>query len=235
MKHLLVLSGGFGTRLKEVLKQIPKPLAPVGGRPFISYLLDIWFSEKIQRITFLLHHEARQFIDYFEMKKQESPDFLKIDYLIEPTPLGTGGSVANAVQTLAITEPFLVANGDTYIGSGIPEISAIQPPAIAVVKVSDTGRYGSVRLMDSRVDQFLEKQSSTGPGFINAGLYSFIPDFFAEWAGENISLEREILPKLAAEGRLRAACLDTDFIDIGIPEDYKRFMNWIESKKLNKI
>lgn len=227
---MFVLAGGFGTRLRSAVSEVPKPMAPVGDRPFLHYLIERWIEQGITQFTFLLHHQGSS-IETF-LRSQQSGGWLRgceIRTLTEPEPLGTGGAIAYAVQQLGMKGAFLVANADTWLGSGVEEVARAQAPAMAIVHVDNSERYGSVLVQQSKVVAFEEKQNSLGRGWINAGLYQLHADLFREWDGLPFALERERFPALATAGRLTAVPLETDFIDIGIPEDYFRFCRWIES------
>ena len=230
--HLLVLAGGFGTRLRSVVAEVPKPLAPIGDRPFLHHLMGAWASQGVARMTFLLHHQAPLIESFLA-----SPESLRVlegrpaATLTEPRPMGTGGAIAYAVRELGLSGSFLVTNADTWLGTGALPVSAEPAPAMAVVKVENTERYGQVRIEGGKVIGFAEKQDTAGPGWINAGMYHLQADLFRAWDGEPFSVERKLFPALAASGRLAAVPLETEFIDIGIPEDYFRFARWIESGK----
>lgn len=230
--HLLVLAGGFGTRLRSAVADVPKALATVAGRPFLQYLVDAWIEQGLTQLTFLLHHQA-DLIEAFLEQQQSNGRLAHCEIRIsrEPQPLGTGGAVAYAVRQLGLTKSFLVTNADTWLGKGIAQVSEAAMPAIGIIRVVNSERYGAVRVQDGRLVSFEEKQDSTGPGWISAGLYHLHADLFRSWDGRPFSLERELFPKLVAAGQLHAAPLDTDFIDIGIPDDYHRFSRWIDSEK----
>lgn len=234
--EMLVLAGGFGTRLRSAVVDVPKPLAPAGAHPFIYYLIESWIRQGVCKLTFLLHHQAKFIEDYLRDLKAEG--LLKnctVQTLTEPQPLGTGGAVAYAVRQLGLSDSFLVTNADTWLGSGINEIGLGGSPAMAVLRTSTTERYGAVRVHEGKVVSFQEKQSSQGPGLINAGLYHLPAALFQQWAGAPFSLERDVFPGLVEAGQLRSVELNTDFIDIGIPEDYYRFCHWIESGRNHKL
>jgi NDP-sugar pyrophosphorylase family protein len=234
--ELLVLAGGFGTRLRSVVSEVPKPLAPVVGRPYLHYLIESWIDQGVSTLTFLLHHQTDLIKAFLEQQKNEGRlAGCEVRTLTEPQPLGTGGAVAYAVRQLQLTESFLVTNADTWLGSGVGQVFETAAPAMAVVRVGNSERYGSVRFEQSRAFAFEEKQNTSGPGWINAGLYHLHADLFGAWNGQPYSLERELFPKLVAAGGLQVAPLETDFIDIGIPEDYFRFCRWIESGKAGAL
>lgn len=230
--NLLVLAGGFGTRLRSAVSDVPKALAPVGGQPFLQYLVDAWLAQGLTRLTFLLHHQSDLVEDF--LKQQKATGRLAdcdIRVSCEPQPLGTGGAVAYAVRQLGLTGAFLVTNADTWLGSGVAQLASAAMPAIGIVHVENSERYGAVRVRGDKIVSFEEKQDSAGPGWINAGLYHLHADLFQDWDGQPFSLERELFPKLVSAGRLHAAPLETEFIDIGIPDDYHRFSRWIDSEK----
>lgn len=231
-RPLLVLAGGFGTRLRSVVSEVPKPLAPVEGRPYLGYLIDIWYEQGVRAFTFLLHHQA-DLISVFLADAQKAgfwPDS-QIRSLVEPEPMATGGAIAYAVRELGLEGSFLVANADTWLGSGLQAVSDTPAPAMAVISVPDTARYGCVRVESNRIVAFEEKQNSFGPGLINAGLYHLNADSFRNWDGKAFSMERELFTAMVTANELTAVALKTNFIDIGIPEDYFRFCRWIKSQK----
>lgn len=236
MTRLLVLAGGFGTRLRSAVADVPKPLAPVAGRPYLQYLGENWMAQGVTSITFLLHYQAEVMTAFLKQQRQDGP--LKgcaVDVVVEPRPMGTGGAIANALQKLGIKGDFLVANADTWLGNGIQALASATAPAMATIKVVDTGRYGNLSIRDGKVKGFREKQESRGRGWINAGLYHLNSDLFAAWDGSPYSIERDVFPGLSQSGHLSAVALNTDFIDIGIPEDYFRFCRWIESGRKGSL
>ena len=149
--------------------------------------------------------------------------------------MGTGGAVAYAVRQLQMSGPFMVTNADTWLGSGIKRVFDAPLPGMAVIQVANSERYGSVRIKGDEVVEFVEKQKSSGGDWVNAGLYHLHADTFQHWDGQAFSLERELFPKLVASGQLHAVPLETDFIDIGIPEDYLRFCRWVESGRIGVL
>ena len=230
MTRLLVLAGGFGTRLRSAVTDVPKPLAPVAGRPYLHYLDESWTAQGVSDITFLLHYEAEMMKAFVKDQKKEGPlRGCSVDVVLEPTPMGTGGAIAYAVRQLGIEGDFLVANADTWLGNGIRAVASTATPAMATIEVGDVSRYGNVDVYKGRVQGFREKQQSCGQGWINAGLYHLDSKIFANWDGAPCSIERDIFPGIAQSGLLNAVALNTDFIDIGVPEDYFRFCRWIES------
>lgn len=233
---LLVLAGGFGTRIKTVVSDVPKALAPVGKIPFLEYQLENWLNQGLREFTFLLHHQADQIINFLKAQMNGRLKSCQIDWLIEPTPLDTGGSLAHAVKQLNLNGNFLTANADTWLGSGIQELMQSVSPAIAVVNLADVSRYGQVHFDQLNcVSAFAEKTSQISAGWINAGLCYLSSDLFNDWNGEPFSLERHLFTTLVNSRNLTAVPLRTDFIDIGIPADYQRFCDWALTGRKTKL
>jgi D-glycero-alpha-D-manno-heptose 1-phosphate guanylyltransferase len=233
---LIVLAGGFGTRLSAVVKEAPKPLAPVANRPFLYYLLQAWKLQGLRDFIFLIHFKADQMEAFLHAEKSNGIlSDCELHIVHESEPLGTGGAVANAVKAMQLTESFLVANADTYMESGVKELLAEKTPAIATIGVENTGRYGAVRVQNGQVLSFEEKTSGAGPGAINAGMYHLEATMFSDWKGNAFSMEKDIFEPLVKQENLHAVEVDSVFIDIGIPEDYHRFCKWIEADKKNKL
>lgn len=155
--------------------------------------------------------------------------------ITEATPLGTAGAVAHAVSEINLKTPFLVSNADTWLGSGLLDVAQSETPAIATIRVRDSGRYGRVKIENGAVVAFEEKQAASGSSRINAGLYKLLPSYFEEWHGRACSLECDVFPKLIEKGQVQATQIDADFIDIGIPEDYQRFCRWVEQGRTGDL
>jgi D-glycero-alpha-D-manno-heptose 1-phosphate guanylyltransferase len=235
--QLLVLAGGFGSRLRSVVSDVPKPLAPINGIPFLSFQLDNWVSQGIKEFIFLLHFEANVIIEFLKKwNNLEANQDIDMRFVVEHAPLGTGGSVANAVQTLNLKSDFLVTNADTWLGSGIQELSQASAPVISVVEVANAKRYGTITFdKNFYVTRFTEKIESENSGWINAGLSLLHPEIFKSWDGKETSLEADYFPSLVKKNYLIALPLRDNFIDIGIPEDYHRFCKWIEQSQQGQL
>lgn len=228
--RLFVLAGGFGTRLKSVVYDVPKALAPIEGVPFMQLQINNWLKQGIREFTFLLYHQADQIIEFLKEQNHGQLKDCKVSWFIDPMPLDTGGAVANAVNILGLKGNFLVANADTWLGGDISEFLKIGGPAIAIVNLRDVGRYGQVHFdAAQRVTAFSEKNGQFTEGWVNAGLYRLSHNFFTNWNGQSFSLERELFVDLVQQGVLSVVPMQTDFIDIGIPEDYYRFCRWVGS------
>jgi len=233
----MVLAGGFGTRLRSLVSDVPKPMAPVAGRPFIVHLIEHWNAQGITDFIFLLHYEAAK-IESMLDELMCRDDFSGVTFrvLVEKTPLGTGGAILNAIDALGITEAFLVANADSWLGSGVERLSAMKSSALAAVHVSNSQRYGSLKFEGDKICAFHEKTDSMKQGYINSGLYHLLPeDFHGFKVGSNFSIESEVFPRLVSKRKLEVVKLDETFIDIGIPKDYLAYCKWVKLGKVNEI
>jgi D-glycero-alpha-D-manno-heptose 1-phosphate guanylyltransferase len=218
----IALVGGLGTRLRSMVPDVPKPLAPVGGRPFLAWVLDRLQASGVARTILATGHLAHMVEDAIGRDWKG----MRIDYSVEDEPLGTGGAVAKALTLLEGREVH-VLNGDTFLDYSLDALadrarSADALAGVALARVPDTARYGAMQLDGEMVRGFSEK-GRTGPGMINAGCY-----FLTEAAltripsGERFSFENDVLPDWVASGRVLGYA-DTDgFIDIGIAEDFIR-------------
>lgn len=226
--RLLVLAGGFGTRLRVAIGDVPKALAPVGDVPFLQLQIEHWREQGLRKFTFLLYHQANQIIDFLQSQQFNLLKDCQANWLIEPTPMGTGGAIAHAVKELRLSEDFLMINADTWLSKGISEIMEAVSPAMTVVYLKDVSRYGQV-YFDERniVTAFAEKSLQSDSGWINAGLCRLSVDLFADWDGQSFSLEHKLFSDLIKNRRVNVVPLDCDFIDIGVPDDYARFCQWM--------
>jgi D-glycero-alpha-D-manno-heptose 1-phosphate guanylyltransferase len=221
-----LLSGGAGTRLKEVLGSRLKPMAPVGGRPFLELLIDQLCRWDIRDITLCIGYGGEQIRAYFGDGGRWQ---VRISYSEEETPLGTGGALGKALRSCP-DEHVLAMNGDSYFGIAFGRFMAFHfrkraMASIALAKIDDPGRFGTVEIgRRAEVKGFKEKDAdSSGPALINGGIYVLhrsVQDFIPEGTS---SLERDVFPALIGKG-LFAVRLEGFFIDIGIPEDYRRLV-----------
>ena len=228
--RLLVLAGGFGTRLKTAVADVPKALAPVGEVPFLQLQLEHWLAQGLYEFTFLLHHQADQIIAFLNSHQAGILKNCHINWLIEPMPMDTGGAIAHAVREMDLFGDFLMTNADTWLGGGVQELMQVVSPAMAIVNLSDVSRYGQVHFDHyCHVTAFSEKNPRSESGWINAGLCHLNSELFKDWDGKPFSLERKLFAELVRNRSLRAIPLQTDFIDIGVPDDYHRFCRWIDA------
>ena len=223
-KQIIVLAGGFGTRLKSILNGLPKPLADINGTPFLELLIDNLIKHGFDDFIFSLYFESDKIIERINSQKDNKYGDVKIRFIVEDRALGTGGAISNVIYSTEINDVFYVTNADTFLENGFENLETEEENLIAVVKLADTGRFGNVEF-DSNyiITAFKEKEDSAGEGFINAGLYKLNKVIFSNWDKSSYSLERDLFPKLISQRIIKAAVIQTNFIDIGIPEDYNKF------------
>jgi NDP-sugar pyrophosphorylase family protein len=220
----VILAGGLGTRLRSSIGDLPKPLAPINGRPFLEYLLQWLRRQVLTRVVLCVGYRHELIEDYFG---DGSVLGMQISYSVEEKPLGTGGALANARAYLG--SPFLVMNGDTFFDADLAPLLAAHmaddvPATMSLVSVPDTTRYGAVALdAGSYITHFIEKGSS-GPGQINAGVYALSSSVFDYFPPRlPISLEKDVFTRLAQQHQLRGCLLHGYHIDIGTPESFAEF------------
>jgi len=220
----VLLVGGIGTRLQSVLPATPKPLAPVGGAPFLQLLVRQLRSQGIRRVVMCTGHLADQIEEEFGDGHKWD---LAIMYSKESRPLGTAGAVKFAECYLAPASDFLVMNGDSFLELDFSEFMRFHREhngliSIAVRRVPDTTRYGTVQLdSHNRVVGFREKMGTPVPGIINGGVYLFKRAILEHIPDGRASLEKDLFPRLLGRG-VYALEQQGMFIDIGTPEDYAR-------------
>jgi NDP-sugar pyrophosphorylase family protein len=217
----LVLCGGLGTRLREVVPDRPKPLAEVGGRPFVTYLLDQLQDAGIGTVVMCTGYGGER----IRATLGDAYRGLRLVYSQEPGPLGTGGALRLALRYVE-SAAALVLNGDTYCDTELTAFwnwhqRARAEATLLVRRVPDIRRYGQVCLAeDGRVLGFAEKNGA-GPGSVSAGIYLIAQRLLrAIPGGAPISLERDVFPLWCRHGLLYAYSGARDMLDIGTPESY---------------
>ena len=226
--EVIILAGGLGTRLRSEVKDVPKCMAPVAGRPFLWYLLtDLKKYKDVSRVILSVGYLREVIIEWITTVKVEFP--FTFDYVIEEEPLGTGGGIRLAMEKLT-EEEAIILNGDTYFAVNLNELVAAhkkQPEAkltIALKPMTDFDRYGTVTTTkDGRVLKFNEKQPCK-EGEINGGVYILSKDdSIFEGQPKKFSFETAVMQEKCGEtGCLFGVVQNGYFIDIGIPEDYHK-------------
>ena len=223
MLEAIILAGGMGTRLRTVVSDVPKPMAPVAGKPFLAWQLDYLIASGIERFIISTGYGAEIIKNYFGSAYREK----EIVYAREESPLGTGGAIRFALD-FASQKRVFVLNGDSLCDAKFSQLrsaTSASPEAlgIGVKYVSNAGRYGAIDFDSEtyRIRRFGEK-SNQEAGWINAGVYDIPRDALDEFAlNSNFSFEVDFLQKMKNIA-LVAQPLGEFFIDIGIPEDYRR-------------
>ena len=217
----VVLAGGMGTRLRGVVADLPKCLAPVAGRPFLDWLADALEAAGFDHMIFSLgyRHEA------VESWARTRNNGARINWVVETEPLGTGGGVRLALQQAVEKEVFIL-NGDTFFGVDFAAMLAFHQKTgaqatLALKPMRDFDRYGEVTSDENgRITAFHEKKACAA-GLINGGVYLLRRDAL-EKMPDRFSLEKDYFEPLAASGQLAGFRSEGYFIDIGIPADYAR-------------
>ena len=218
------MAGGFGTRLQDVVKDVPKPMAPVNGRPFLTYILDYLIEYKYTKVILSVGYLHEKIEEFFGTQYKS----LEIDYAVETEPLGTGGGILFAMSKCK-TDNVLVINGDTMFKVDLDAFERFYAEkecllSIVLREVEDVSRYGSVTIGNNNlIILFSEKGISSGHGFINGGVYMINRALFEKYPRpQKFSFEKDLMEKLYTQEQFYAMPSDGYFIDIGIPEDYAR-------------
>lgn len=221
MREAIVLAGGFGTRLKKLVHNVPKPMAIVAGRPFLEILLDLLEKKGFERIILSIGFMGQQIKTHFG----NSYHSMELVYVVEDEPLGTGGAIKLAMKQVR-SDCVYVLNGDTFIDIEADEIETQwgihRRPIIIAREVPDTSRYGRLVVASGILTEFIEKKQA-GPGLVNAGCYLLnhmpneaFPDI------DKFSFEERCLGPGISRGEFDVFLVTGKFIDIGVPEDYIR-------------
>lgn len=219
----IVLAGGLGTRLARVTGEFPKPMAPVGSRPFLEYLLDYLVEQGSDGAILAVSYKWELIREHFGYIYRGMP----LDYSVEDEPLGTGGAIRQALESLPDDE-VVVLNGDTLFRVDLEGLANTHRSSgtrltIALKKVVDCGRFGRVEVSpDGVIARFLEK-STGGPGWINGGVYMLNRDLFADFhLPAKFSFEQDLIESNIDRIQPRAFKSDAYFLDMGVPDDYER-------------
>jgi len=227
----IILAGGLGTRLRSVVADLPKAMAPVAGRPFLEHLLDFLVDAGFASAVLAVGYRADAIRDHFGDRYRGLP----LAYSVEGKPLGTGGAIRLAMNQASSPEVFVV-NGDTFVDVDFSAMLAAHRGAharltIAVHEVPDAARYGALDITGDRVRGFFEK-GRAGSGWINAGVYLLARALLdGEVLPTAFSFESDYLvPNVEA---LQPLAFPTKglFIDIGVPEDYARAQSLLASPR----
>jgi D-glycero-alpha-D-manno-heptose 1-phosphate guanylyltransferase len=231
----VILAGGLGTRLRSVVPDLPKPMAPIEGRPFLEYQLDYWIAQGIERFVLAVGYRHEAISGHFG----DSYRSTRLDYVIEDTPLGTGGGVLLALEKLPEEHRFLLLNGDTYFTVELPTLEQFAASrdsdwCFSLFRTVQTSRYlGMGVAEDGRITELKSSQKG-GECFANGGVYCIHPRAFSSLGvrhGDCASLENDLFPRAFAAGhRMVGLAFEGSFIDIGIPDDYHRAASLLKTK-----
>ncbi|HEX4871867.1 MAG TPA: nucleotidyltransferase family protein [Nevskiaceae bacterium] len=220
----VVLAGGLGTRLASVVRDVPKPMAPVNGRPFLEYLLAHLEGQGVRQVVLAVGHLREVIIRHFGDRFRG----LALSYSVESEPLGTGGAIRQAFEQAGFARAF-VLNGDTHCPVDLAALQACHEAQAAeltltLTEVADSDRFGAVSLDDQGwVRAFREKQASRGPGLINAGVYLMERRLLERAPAQpRFSFETELMQASVGQAAIAGHISPASFIDIGIPSEFAR-------------
>lgn len=230
----IILAGGFGTRLRSVVSDVPKPLAPVAGRPFLAWMLDALAAQGIGRVIVATGFMGESVI----RACGEQWRGMQLAYSQESKPLGTGGAITLAFS-LVHGDACLVLNGDTWLAFDYADFdqgwqTSDARLAIALAEVDDVSRYGAVEVEYQRVTGLVEK-GHLGAGYINAGVYGIRRSLLGDFPElDSFSFENEVLVPAVKREPVFGYTRTRDFIDIGVPLDYRRAQQLVPATKGQK-
>lgn len=222
----ILLAGGLGTRLQSVVSDRPKPMALIEYKPFMEYVIHELTRHGITDIIFAVGYKGSIVEEYFG---DGSAFGVTASYAYEETLLGTAGAIKNAAKYVTEEQVF-VLNADTFYQMDYSRLVTLGREkelemALVLREVPDVSRYGQALLKDNLLVGFNEKISEPKPGTINGGIYLLSRELITDIPEGKVSLEHEMIPKWLQEGRRIGGIVnDGYFIDIGIPEDYYRFI-----------
>jgi D-glycero-alpha-D-manno-heptose 1-phosphate guanylyltransferase len=224
----VILAGGLGTRLRSVVAEVPKPMAPVNGRPFLEHQMDYWIDQGIARFILSVGYRWEVISAHFGSSYHGA----SVDYAVETEPQGTGGGLLLALNQLTNAAPFLLLNGDTFFEVQLPDLVAFHTQCasewtFSLFRTSEVGRYLGLDVADDgRLSSMRANNESKKSRLVNGGVYLVNPGVLLrhEWnRSSRLSLEEDIFPVLMRDGtRFFGQECRGCFIDIGVPEDYLR-------------
>ncbi len=226
IRQCAILAGGIATRLGAIAATTPKPALEVGGRPFLAWLMRELLRFGIEEFLLLTGHLSAAVEHAVRAAAATLPREVGLRFSVEPAPAGTGGALYHA--RAALDERFVLCNGDSLFDCNFGLLlrdAARDGPQVAgrmlLRRIADASRYGVVSLEGDRVAAFHERPPSARAGIINAGVY-VLDRGVLHYSAPACSLEAQVLPALAAAGRLRGTLAEGWFVDIGIPGDLAR-------------
>ena len=214
----IVLAGGLGTRLRSVVSDVPKPMAPINNKPFLEYILEFLNNQNVKKVILSVGYKW-EVIKYYFGDKYKS---IKLIYNVEKERLGTGGAIKDSLK-YAENENVYILNGDTFFDIDLSKMKLKDNLIeIALKKMENFDRYGVVEIDKSGYIQKFKEKSYYQEGFINGGIYLLKKDIFKNFdLPTKFSFEEFLesnFKNLKAKGRV----FNGYFIDIGIPEDYEK-------------
>ncbi|HEB9328850.1 TPA: nucleotidyltransferase family protein [Campylobacter coli] len=216
----IVLAGGLGTRLRSVVQDLPKPMAPINGKPFLVFVLEYLKKQGITEIILSVSYKYELIQEYF---KDEFYG-VKIHYNIEKELLGTGGAIKDALKF--VKNEAYVLNGDTLFSIDLKKLTLSSSKiCIALKQMQNFDRYGTVNIDNQGIVTSFEEKVFKKQGLINGGIYLLKKDIFDKFSLEEKFSFEEFLQKKYKSLKIQTQIFNDYFIDIGIPKDYRFFYN----------
>lgn len=222
IQEAVILAGGLGTRLRSVVKEIPKPMAPVNDIPFLAYLLNYLKEYGINRVVLSVGYKYEVIEAYFG----HSFKGIELVYAVENTPLGTGGGIKNALSYTRSSDVFLL-NGDTFFEIDLEKLESHffaknSPLCLCLKQMTNFDRYGVVTHKNEKVTGFKDKEQCK-QGWINGGVYAVKGNVFSTLPFKDIfSFEIDFMEQYFNSLSFSVFLSEGYFIDIGIPTDYEK-------------
>jgi len=232
----LILAGGLGTRLRDEVSNVPKPMAPVNEKPFLEYLLTYLSNQGVNNFVISVGYLSDSIKSYFGT----SFNGKSIKYSEEIEPLGTGGAILNSLSFFQKTEDFFLVNGDTFFMIDYRKFYTFHKQrksdlTMAVLKDKDNSRYGKISLDKfSKISSINNQSNNLKESYINGGIYVFNKSIFQEFDKQlekKISFEEDLMSVIFKNFKTYAYKSESDFIDIGVPEDYKIAQSFFKERK----
>ena len=219
----IILAGGMGTRLKTIISDLPKPMAPIMNVPFLTYQLNYLKHFSIKKVIFSVGYLSEKIIAHYN----QSFENISIEYSIEKNPLGTGGGIRMAMSNLN-EDLVLILNGDSFFDLDLEQFYNLHLEqksefSLALRYVNNSERYGNIEFNSSnQITSFIEKNQLNQSGYINAGVYILSKKLYLQNTNSNInfSIEKDFFEKQLNQLIIKGFEFKDYFIDIGIPEDY---------------
>ena len=219
----IILAGGMGTRLKTIISDLPKPMAPIMNVPFLTYQLNYLKHFGIKKVIFSVGYLSEKIIAHYN----QSFENISIEYSIEKNPLGTGGGIRMAISNLK-EDLVLILNGDSFFDLDLEQFYNLHLEqkaefSLALRYVNNSERYGNIEFNSSnQITSFIEKNQLNQSGYINAGVYILSKKLYLQNTKPNInfSIEKDFFEKQLNQLIIKGFEFKDYFIDIGIPEDY---------------
>lgn len=222
IKEAIILAGGLGTRLKGLIQDVPKPMAPINDKPFLLYVLNYLINEGISKSILSVGYKHEAISSYFGNAFHS----MQLEYAIEDEPLGTGGAISLALKKTSSENVFII-NGDTLFPVSLNSLEDTHLKTkteitIALKEIEDAKRFGSMRIDNNAIITSFREKSATKNSFINGGIYLLNKEKFIQRnLPSKFSFEKDYLEKIVSEHCISGCVFNKYFIDIGIPESYQ--------------